>query len=165
MLLFVLLLFFGLKTIKGSSKGVPLGARAKVLGSDDARIRITEFVDFQCPMCANGARYLKSVMKKNPGLIRLQMKYYPLQQIHNHALLSAQYAECASYQGKFWPYHDLLMNRQGNWKRLADAKPAFDQMASDVDLDKDELSTCLQSNKALKEIEKTSVANPPMQVK
>ena len=74
--------------------------------------------------------------------------------MHKYGYLSAQYAECAAQQGKFWPFHDSLLARQGNWSRLADAAPAFERIAEEVGLNTQALETCLQAGKADAVIEK-----------
>jgi len=107
-------------------------ARAK--GNPEAAIRITEYVNFQCKDCARGARYLSRFMNNHPDEVYLELKFFPASG-QKHSLLSARFAECADRQGKFWPFHDLLVQRQHRWKKLSDAHPAFEQIAKDVDLD------------------------------
>jgi len=144
----------GVKAMKGNGVGSFKSAdnpRAK--GDERAPLKITEYIDFQCPACAAGSKYLSETFEEHPDLIRLQMKYFPLQ-MHKHGYTSAFYAECAAQQGKFWPYHDLLLNRQPNWKRLDDAGPAFEKMADDVQMDREKLNTCLQSDQVKRAIEK-----------
>ena len=63
--------------------------------------------------------------------------------MHKHAILASQYAECSATQGKFWPFHDIIIVRQPQWSKLADAKPAFDIMVNDADVDKAQLDQCL----------------------
>lgn len=118
-------------------------AAARVKGSGGAPIHITEFIDFECPACAQGARYLAQFMAEHPAAIRLELKYFPLQS-HRHGFLSARYAECAARQVKFWPFHDQLIERQANWSRLMDATPAFALIAQDIGLDTDRLGACLK---------------------
>ena len=124
-------------------------ARSK--GPADAKIKIVEYIDFQCPACAQGAIYLKDLMGQNQGAIRLELNYFPLS-MHRHAFTSAKYAECAARQNKFWPVHDLIIERQSNWSRLSDAATAFDQIAQEANLDRNTLDDCLkdeQVDKAL----------------
>lgn len=141
-------LVFGVKAYFGSSKALSAsGSMAKIKGDNDAPIKVTEFIDFQCPACAFGAKYLKEEMQRHPGLIRLQLKHFPLS-MHQHGFLSAQYAECSAEQGKFWQMHDLLLARQNNWKRLDDPRPAFDQMMSEAGINARELKACIGSGRA-----------------
>lgn len=124
-----------------SSQLTPAALRVK--GNPQAPIRITEFIDFQCPACAQGARYLAQLMTEHPTAIHLELKYFPLPS-HRHGLASARYAECAARQEKFWPFHDRLIERQANWSRLVDATPAFMLIAQEVGLDADRLGACLK---------------------
>lgn len=61
---------------------------------------------------------LVQILKDYPTQIRLVYRYYPLISIHNKAALSAQAAEAAGRQGKFWEMHDLLFNNQKQWVDL-----------------------------------------------
>ncbi|MCK5083924.1 MAG: thioredoxin domain-containing protein, partial [Candidatus Omnitrophica bacterium] len=123
----------------------PSESIAKIKGDDNAPIRVTEFIDFQCPACAQGAAYLKEMIEKYPKAIRLELKHYPLP-MHRHGLSSSRYAECAAQQGKFWLFQDLLLARQSNWHRLFDADPAFEKIADDIHLDKRDLKVCLKDD-------------------
>jgi len=127
-------------------------ARSK--GNISAEVHIQEFIDFQCPSCARGAKYINKVMKAYPDLIYLEMKYFPLFSIHKHAMKSARYAQCAARQKLFWPFHDRLIDRQVHWKKLIDATPAFDLIAEDIGLDREKLDTCLADASVVKEIER-----------
>lgn len=124
------------------SKGTRTSITTRTKGEASAKIKMTEFIDFQCPACAHGAKYIKSFMEEHPGLVQLQMKYYPLR-THRHALTSAIYAECANQQEQFWPYHDKLLQHQSIWKTMNDARPFFDKIAEEVDLEMEKLYSCL----------------------
>lgn len=118
-----------------------VAARAK--GFKDAPLKITEYIDFQCPACAQGSVFLSRYIEEYPRRIYLQVKYFPLGQAHKHAYRSALYAECSARQGKFWPFHDQIMATQPEWSGLINADPVFDGIARDVGLDKQELNACL----------------------
>ena len=60
----------------------------KIKGDDKAPIKVVEFIDFQCPGCALGFEYLNKKMKEHPGMIRVEVKHYPLQ-MHRHGFLSS----------------------------------------------------------------------------
>jgi len=154
----------GVKLVVGRSKGKLGGpSYTKVKGPKDAPIKITEFIDFQCPACAAGAVYIKQEMTRHPDLIRLTLKHFPLP-MHAHGMLSAGYAECAVQQGKFWQFHDLLITRQNNWKQLDDARPAFQQIAKELDLDYETLRTCLEGKDVVKAIEKNRVEGQGLRI-
>jgi len=157
----ILILVIGVGLVLGIKLGVeavrgrlhPSGM-SRVKGEEKAPVKITEFIDFQCPACADGAIYLKKFMEENSSLVRLELKYYPLRN-HAHGLLSAKYAECAARQGRFWPFADALIARQTNWSRLSDAKPAFQLIAEEIGLNLSALGQCLQD----KSIEEFIVKN------
>ncbi len=83
-------------------------------GPADAKVTIIEWSDFQCPYCAQAAPLLSRLLKDHPADVRLVYRYLPLP-THDKAQLSAQAAEAAGAQGKFWEMHDLLFSRQAEW--------------------------------------------------
>ncbi len=134
-----------LKFIQGASSGIidPVEARAK--GPEQAKVNIVEFIDFECPACAYGAGKLKEYLAQYPGSIHVEVKYYPLLNMHKHALRVASYVECVSRQGKFWPFFDSLMPAQGQWSELVNADGVFDQLASSAGVNREKLRSCLSS--------------------
>lgn len=146
-------------------KHISAVALARTKGSPSAPIQIIEYIDFQCPACAVGAKYLGELIQKNPDKIHLEMRYFPLSKVHSHAMLSAMYAQCAAEQNKFWPFHDLLVERQANWKRLADAKPAFEVIAQEVGLNPAKLGACLASSSTTEKIEQDRQAGDALGIK
>ncbi len=158
---------YGLKQFIHKSPPTNKESRSQVRakGNPSAPYRIVEFIDFECPACAAGAKYLKDVMEKNKSLIYLEMKYYPLERIHRHAFLSAMYAECALRQGKFWAFYDQLIDQQPKWRQLGDATPAFVSMARKVGLDLQRLDACLQDPSTREAVEKTRAEGRRRQVR
>jgi len=55
---------------------------------------------------------------KYPQDVRIVYRHFPLTSIHDKATLSAQAAEAAGAQGKFWEMHDLLFEKQVDWADL-----------------------------------------------
>ncbi len=127
-----------------------LPSRAK--GNPQAHLQIIEFIDFQCPACAKGYQLLDDYLKKNPDKIYLELRYFPLA-MHRHGLLSARVAECVSRQEKFWPFMDLLLLRQSQWAAMIDPMSAFEQIAKETGVDKDQLTECLKDSTVEKAIQ------------
>jgi len=127
---------------------------SRIKGNANAPVKIMEFIDFQCPACAYGSKYIKKFMKDHPDVVQLEMKYFPLK-MHAHGYISARYAECAARQDKFWPFHDQLIEKQENWKNLISPIPAFEIMVKDVGLDEMQLRHCLQDESVMEFIEKS----------
>jgi protein-disulfide isomerase len=77
-------------------------------GSENAKVTIVKFEDFQCPYCKAVQPNYQEVLKRYDGKIRLVHKDLPLDQIHPQARQAAEAARCADDEGKFWKYHDRL---------------------------------------------------------
>lgn len=85
-----------------------------VLGEKDAPVTIVEFSDFQCPFCRTFFEDTYAQLKTDyidTGKVQLSYRHLPLD-FHPAAQISAEAAECANDQGKFWEYHDLLYQKQ-----------------------------------------------------
>lgn len=83
------------------------------LGS--ARVVVVEFSDFFCPSCAAFFReQLPAIRSKyiDTGRAAWYFRHLPLREIHPLAESAAEIAQCASLQGRFWPTHDILFERQ-----------------------------------------------------
>ncbi len=105
-------------------QGADLAARSK--GRPDAPITVYEMSDFECPYCREFALETLPVLEREyfaTGKARLIYINFPLESIHVHALAAARVALSAARQGKFWPVHDLLFQRQPQWAGQAD--PAY----------------------------------------
>jgi len=124
--------------------------RAK--GNPQARVKIIEYVDFQCPACAYGLTFLKTFFAQHPNDLYLKVHYFPLTNMHHHAMISAIYSECAARQGKFWELDDVMIPQQSQWAQLINPEPVFQSMAGQVGMDLNQLNTCVASDDARKVI-------------
>ena len=83
------------------------------LGNLKAKVQIVEFGDFQCPYCGEFNKNIEPQIRKdfiNKGTVVFAYRDFAfLGPESNDAALASR---CASEQGKFWPYHDLLYSRQ-----------------------------------------------------
>ncbi len=82
------------------------------MGSAAAPVTITEFADFQCPVCRQftlGA--LASIRREYGNRVAVVYRYWPLS-MHPLAYPAARAAECAAAQGRFEAFHDLLYAKQ-----------------------------------------------------
>jgi cyclophilin family peptidyl-prolyl cis-trans isomerase len=72
-----------------------------------------------------------------PDDVQVIYRHFPLNSIHPNAQKSAEAAEAAGAQGRFWAYHDLLFERQGEWSSLdqSAARDFFVGLAEELDLD------------------------------
>ena len=91
---------------------------ASTRGKAGAPITIVEYSDFQCPFCERVFPTIQKVLSDYGDKIVLAYKYYPLVSIHPRAEITAEAAECAKDQGKFWEFHDQLFQSQSDWSSL-----------------------------------------------
>jgi protein-disulfide isomerase len=81
---------------------------APVRGPAEAPVTLVEFSDFHCPFCKQSQATLKRLLERYPAKLRLVYRDLPLDQLHPQARRAAEAARCATDQGKFWEYHDIL---------------------------------------------------------
>ncbi len=81
-------------------------------GPVDAPVTIVMFSDFQCSACSAVHPVLKKAIKEYPGKIRLVVRDFPLESIHENAWHAALAAGAANVQGKFFEYTEVLYTHQ-----------------------------------------------------
>ena len=71
--------------------------------------------------------------------IRVAYRHLPLISIHDKAVITAEAAEAAGAQGKFWEMHDLLYERQQEWFSFSEdgVKAQLVEYAAELGLDTD----------------------------
>jgi protein-disulfide isomerase len=90
----------------------PVGPGDHVLGRPDAPVILVEYADYECPFCARAHYTMVEVLRRVGNVVRYVVRYFPLTQVHPHALLAAEAAEAAGVQGKFWAMHATLFENQ-----------------------------------------------------
>lgn len=122
-----------------------------VKGDSDAPVTIVEWSDFECPFCARFYRDTLAQIESeyiDTGKVKLVYRDFPLG-FHAQAQKSAEAAECAGEQDKFWEMHDILFE-QG----VAGGVDSFKQFASDIGLNTAEFNECLDSGSMAAEVAK-----------
>lgn len=109
----------------------------KLGNTADPAVTVIEYGDYQCPGCAGFAPLLERLADTYPDDVLVIYRHFPLNSIHPNAQKSAEAAEAAGAQGKFWEYHELLFARQGDWSALDQpaARDFFIGVARELDLD------------------------------
>ncbi len=105
-------------------------------GKKDAKVSVVEFGDYQCPACAAAAPILSRLReeyKSNPE-VNFVFRHFPLPQ-HDKAIVSAEAAEAAGEQGKFWEMTDKLYETQNSWIGPSDYQAVFSSLAQGMGLD------------------------------
>ena len=130
-----------------ASGAEPPGAEPPhIRGNPDARVTLEEFGDFQCPLCGTYYGELKKIEDEFGPRLRVVFREYPLFPMHEHALLAAQIAEAAGFQGRFWEMHDKLYENQKSWSEAKDPLPIFVDYAKQIGLDTDRFNRDLNSD-------------------
>ena len=112
------------------------------LGPDDAEIVIVEFSDYQCPFCRKfHDETYQSLLDAYPGQIRFVYRNLPLTSIHPDAMPSAIASLCANDQNAYWDYHEKLFSSE------VLTRETFIQYATDLSLNVEEFTACLDSGK------------------
>ncbi len=93
------------------------------MGPKDAKVKIVEFKDFQCPFCSRINPTLKEVEKRLHGKVAVVFKHFPLsnqcntamsRDMHPAACLAAYWSIAAEDQGKFWEFEEVVYNNFQN---------------------------------------------------
>jgi protein-disulfide isomerase len=105
-------------SLTGASKvnrlfdGIP--QRGATLGDPNARLKMVEFVDLQCPFCAQYTRdVLPTLINRyvRPGKLSIELR--PLTFIGDDSRVAGQAAAAAAQRNRLWQFADLFYLNQG----------------------------------------------------
>jgi protein-disulfide isomerase len=131
-------IWFAPKPNDGKARDLSLLVRpnSHMTGTTTAKVTLVEFGDFQCPACATVSPFVKQIAdsyKTNPNF-NFVYRNFPLSQ-HINAFPSAEAAEAANAQGKYWEMSELLYKNQNDWAEIKDPTALFVSYAKTVGLD------------------------------
>lgn len=132
------------------------------LGKEDAPIKLTEYEDFQCPIC------LKYTALQEPALVeeyvktgKMQIIYQTLPVLKTESVRAGMAAQCVADQNKFWDFHSKLFTVQAeagqgttekvNVGRFSDAK--LREYAQGVGADLAKYDACFASPDTLQKVQ------------
>lgn len=92
----------------------------QTLGSPEAKVIITEFIDPGCETCASFSPFIKSALNAYPGKIKLVIRYAPL---HQGADYMVKILEAARKQGKYWETLKVMYGTQSVWASHQNPQP------------------------------------------
>lgn len=129
----------------------PVSASDHILGSKDAKIKIVEFSDTDCPYCQAFMPTLKKIMNEygKTGEVAWVYRHFA---VHPNVPYEAQATECAAELGgndKFWRYLDLLFSKKDFYQQPYKGTDPKDlpKLASSLGIDSDDFINCLESEK------------------
>ena len=147
---------------------VPVDDDDASVGPKDAKVTIVQFADFQCAFCRKLDQALAEIRKKYASEVRFVYKNFPMNprcnptvhtEKHKYACDAAMAGECARRQGKFWPMHDLLYQRQSHLERSS-----LDTDAVDAGLDPAAFLACMGDATVVEAIAKDAIEGSSVKV-
>ena len=114
------------------------GLPASTIGDPDAPVLIRVFSDFECPYCKRYAEQILPMLEQSvleTEGVAFAFHHFPLNTIHANAEPAAVASQCVQDLygvDAFWPYHDLIFERQGAWGSLGDPDPYFLRLLGDT---------------------------------
>lgn len=93
---------------------------SQMVGSDDAKVYLIEFMDPACETCAAFSPIIKQIMDANPGKIKHVIRYAPF---HHGADNFVKILEAAKKQGKYWETLDVMYKSQRYWASHSNPQP------------------------------------------
>lgn len=133
-------------TVSPASEKLLLGVNSHQTATASAKVTVVEFGDYQCPACKAAYPVAEQILKEYSGKINFVFRNFPLAQ-HKYGLLSAEAAEAAAAQGKFWEMHKILYENQENWSESTKPQDLFAGYAKDLELDVDRFNQDINANK------------------
>lgn len=118
-------------------------------GPANAPVTVVMFSDFQCSACSATHPILKAAIAPFPGKVRLVVRNFPLESVHDNSLLAARAAAAANAQGKFFEYIDILYKNQDKLDTAS-----LKKYAADLGLDAAKFDADMNSAKTLADIKK-----------
>ncbi len=118
------------------------------LGGENAKVTIIEFGCFRCKYTKKAEDTRKQILEKYGDKVKFVFRNFPLPS-HDLSRETAEAADCALEQGKYWEYHDKLFENQ---KDMSVEK--IKEIPSDIGLDTQKFNDCVDSRKYEDEVEK-----------
>lgn len=125
-----------------------ISAEENSKGPEDAAVTLVEYADFQCPACASYFPLVEQLSKEYSDKMRIVSRHFPLRSIHKHAQISAQAAEAAAKQEKYWEMASLLYKKQDEWSNTRDPRGLFKQYAEELSLNLNQFEKDMNSSEA-----------------
>ncbi len=144
----IFLIGFGPKGTKTVDFSLLVKETSHMTGKIDAKVTVVEFGDYQCPACGVFYPILKQIVDiygSNPDF-NFVYRNFPLPQ-HKNAFVSAEAAESAGAQGKFWEMEGLLYLNQSEWSESDNAGDIFISYAEKLKLNINKFKDDIKNSK------------------
>ncbi len=128
---------------------------APSFGPAGAPVTLMVFSDFECPLCKDEAKSLRTnVPKQYPTQVRVYFKDFPLAQIHPWAKAAAIAGRCIyrASPAAFWDYYDWIYDNQGDIN-ADNLKTKIGEFAAAHKLQSMEFGRCVDTRETEKEVD------------
>jgi len=85
---------------------------AIIEGDEKAKTTIVEFFDPACTTCKSFYPFVKEIIQKHPGKLKLVLRYAPF---HTDSFYVVQMIEAARYQDKYFEALEVIFKHQDKW--------------------------------------------------
>ena len=136
----------------------------KTKGPANAPVTIEVFSDFECPACRFAVAEETKILAAYPDQVRFIFYHFPLS-AHLLSPRAHQAAECAALQGKFWPYHDRLYDKQPEWTVVPDLTRILMEYSRDAGMDLDRFAGCLADTKVTEDVKRDRLYGETLQIR
>lgn len=117
------------------------------MGDKNAKVKVEEFSDFQCPYCKQFATTMEQTfVDKYVKTGKIQLTFVPFAFLGDESVKAAEASLCAADQNKFWEYHDLLFENQKGENQGAFSRDLFISLGKDLSLDMTKFQDCVDKN-------------------
>ncbi len=116
-----------------------------VLGSNQAKVTIVEFGDYQCPACGQAHPIVQRILNDYKGKINFVFRTFAF--LGPESTWAGEASECAGEQGKFWEYHDYLYEHQNGENKGTFSKENLKNFAKSFKLNTEQFNLCLDTDK------------------
>jgi protein-disulfide isomerase len=134
-------------SLKENAKELFRSASAPVAGNPQGDITVIEFFDYNCGYCKKALPDLAAVIQGDKN-VRVVLKEFPI--LSKGSEEAAKIALAAKMQGKYWDFHQAMLNLQGQANEASALK-----VAEKVGIDMGKLKKDMVSAEVKKEIDDT----------
>lgn len=78
------------------------------IGDSNAAVTLKFYVDYESLGCLHANEVVKQVFESTEGLVKLNIRHFPLTNKHQKAMKAAEAAVAAAQENKLWEMHNLL---------------------------------------------------------
>jgi len=120
------------------------------MGDPNAKVKVVEFADFQCPFCGTYWSQLEpTIISQYVDTGKVHFTYHPFSFLGqgnawDESVKSAEAAYCANDQGKFWEYRSMVYANQNGENQGAFSQNNLIAFAESLDLDMPTFTSCLK---------------------